>query len=163
MSSTPERLDQALDILRERGHEVATNPGAFRGTDDGQTLVTVDGQLRTVQEIYNMAAFEEHKFDEGSSFVPDNSERKPNTTGRWVTRERVILARIFEAEDGRFRIQFDFGELALPDGRNIPILMMWEGSDRTLEMAQQGAEAIVQNAFHVFSEAVWLAELSPRS
>jgi ribosome biogenesis SPOUT family RNA methylase Rps3 len=45
--------------------------GTFKAAD-GRTLVTIDGQLRTVQEIYEMAAFEEHKYDEGSSFVPDN-------------------------------------------------------------------------------------------
>lgn len=91
-----------------------------------------------------MAAFEEHKYDEGSSFVPDSPEGTPHVVGRWVTDERVILAIILEGEDGRFRIQFDLGKVTLSDGRNISARLMWEGSDRTLEMAQQGAEAIVQ-------------------
>ncbi len=161
MSFTPERLDQALNILRERGHKLARKPGAFKAAD-GRTLVTIDGQLRTVQEIYEMAAFEEHKYDEGSSFVPDNPEGPPHIVGRWVTDDRVILAIILEGEDGRFRIQFDLGKVTLPDGRNISARLMWDGSDRTLEMAQQGAEAIVQSRFHVFSKVVWLPELSPQ-
>ena len=82
--------------------------------------------------------------------------------GRWVTDDRVILAIILEGEDGRFRIQFDLGKVTLPDGRNISARLMWDGSDRTLEMAQQGAEAIVQSRFHVFSKVVWLPELSPQ-
>jgi hypothetical protein len=161
MSLTPERLDQALNILRERGHKLATKPGAFKAAD-GRTLVTIDDQLRTVQEICEMAAFEEHKYDEGSSFVPDNPEGIPHILGRWVTDDRVILAIILQGENGRFRIQFDLGKVTLPDGRNIPVRLVWEGSDRTLEMAQQGAEAIVQSRFHVFSEVVWLPELSPQ-
>ena len=63
MSINAEHLDQALNILRERGHKLARKPGAFKAAD-GRTLVTIDGQLRTVQEIYEMAAFEEHKYDE---------------------------------------------------------------------------------------------------
>ena len=47
MSFTPERLDQALNTLRERGHKLATKPGAFRAAD-GRMPVTIDGQLRTV-------------------------------------------------------------------------------------------------------------------
>ena len=108
MSFSPERLDQALNILRERGHKLATKPDAFKAAD-GRTLVTIDGQLRTVRDIYEMAAFDEHKYDEGSSFVPDNPQGTPHIVGRWVTDERVILAIILEGEDGRFRIQFDLG------------------------------------------------------
>lgn len=160
MSFPPERLDQALNILRERGHKLATEPGAFRAAD-GRMPVTIDGQLRTVQEIYEMAAFEEHKYDEGSSFVPDNPEGIPHIVGRWVTDDRVILATILEGEDGHFRIQFDLGHVTLPDGRNIHVRLTWEGSDRTLEMAQQDAEAIVQSRFHVFSRVVWLPEPYP--
>jgi hypothetical protein len=161
MSFTPERLDQALNILRERGHKLATKPGAFRAAD-GRMPVTIDGKLRTVQEINEMAAFEEHKYDEGSFFVPDNPEGIPHIVGRWVTDDRVILAIILDGEDGHFRIQFDLGQVTLPDGRNIHVRLTWEGSDRTLEMAQQGAEAIVQSRFHLFSKVVWLPELSPQ-
>ena len=67
-----------------------------------------------------------------------------------------------EGEDGRLRIQFDLGKVTLPDGRNISARLMREGSDRTLEMAQRGAEAIVQSRFHVFSKVVWRPELSPQ-
>ena len=63
---------------------------------------------------------------------------------------------------GRFRIQFDLGKVTLPDGRNISVRLMRVGSDRTLEMGQQGAEAIVQNRFHVFSKVAWRPELSPQ-
>ena len=89
MSCTPDRLDQALNILRERGHKLATKPGAFRAAD-GQMPVTIDGQLRTAREIYEMAACEEHKYDEGSSFVPDNPEGIPHIVGRWATDDRLF-------------------------------------------------------------------------
>ena len=64
---------------------------------------------------------------------------------------------------GAFGFQCDLGKVTLPDGRNISARLIWEGFDRTLEMAQQGAEAIVQGRFHVFSNVVWLPELSPQS
>ena len=55
MASTSKRLDHALKVLKSRGREVATYPGAFVGPD-GILRIPIDGQPRTVEEIYALAA-----------------------------------------------------------------------------------------------------------
>ena len=58
-----EPIDRALEILRARGHVVATNPGAYKGPDD-EVLVTIDGQLHTYKQIYEMVAAPTIAFDD---------------------------------------------------------------------------------------------------
>ena len=60
MASTNERLDAALELLRVRGHDISTAPAPFgpASINDGSLLITVDGQPRTTEEIYEMAARE---------------------------------------------------------------------------------------------------------
>ena len=50
--STSEQLDEALNRLRAQGHTVQTNPGVYAGNDG--IHITIDGQLRSVPEIYEM-------------------------------------------------------------------------------------------------------------
>jgi len=56
-----------------------------------------------------------------------------------------VFLNIYESEDGRFYIQIDWGKIIPRDGEMAPFRAMVPGSDRTLEMAKQGARAIVQN------------------
>jgi len=55
VASTSKRLDHALKVLKSRGREVATNPGALVGPD-GILRIPIDGRPRTVEEIYALAA-----------------------------------------------------------------------------------------------------------
>ena len=66
MASTNERLDAALKALRARGHDISTAPALFGSasiSNDGSLIVTVDGQPRTVEQIYGMAARESDNKD----------------------------------------------------------------------------------------------------
>jgi hypothetical protein len=165
-------LEQIVAELRRLGYDVADGFGGI--SSDGKTLLTINGRqmssrdadrlvrgesIDEVLKLANVSGREERKVE--VSVVRDKSEGTLRTVGRWTAGERgerVILARIFESEDRLFRIEFDLGKVALPDGTEIPVRLMWDGSDRTLEMAKQGAEAIVQNRFGVFSKVVWLPE-----
>jgi hypothetical protein len=45
-------INEALEILRARGHDVQTNPGAC--VVDGEMLVPIDGKLRNTRAIHEM-------------------------------------------------------------------------------------------------------------
>jgi len=55
LAYTSKRLDHALKVLKSRGRDVPTDPGAFV-SPDGVLRIPVDGQPRTVEEIYALAA-----------------------------------------------------------------------------------------------------------
>ena len=67
-------------------------------------------------------------------------------TGVWKTRTDVIVGRLFEGDDTRFRIELEHGLMKV-DEEIVPLVMPVPGSDRTLKMAQDGALAIVDNRY----------------
>jgi hypothetical protein len=56
--SSSERLDRALTILKEQGHEIGTKGTAAISATSG-TLILIDGQHRTEDEVLEMAGWPE--------------------------------------------------------------------------------------------------------
>ena len=54
--STSDRLDLALAILKEEGHEIGAK-GTAAISPTGEPLILIDDQLRTVIEILEMAGW----------------------------------------------------------------------------------------------------------
>jgi hypothetical protein len=56
MGFTSERLEQAINILRERGHVIPTYPQSqLAAVGPDGLMILIDGQLHSVHEIYEMA------------------------------------------------------------------------------------------------------------
>lgn len=92
---------------------------------------------------------------------------KPLVTRKWTTEGRVLLANIYRgATDGRFYLRVHGGHvmgLADDTGETTGYLVRdWEvsipGSDRTLELAKQGAEAIIRDRFAAKPEGEWRSD-----
>jgi hypothetical protein len=58
MGFTSEKLEQAIKVLKARGHVIPAypNPAGLASVGPRGLMVTVDGQLRTAAEIYAMMA-----------------------------------------------------------------------------------------------------------
>ena len=56
MDFTSERLEQAVKVLRERGHVIPAYPqNQLAAVGPDGLMILIDGQLRSVHEIYEMA------------------------------------------------------------------------------------------------------------
>lgn len=56
MGFTSERLEQAVKVLRERGHLIPKHPeNQLAAVGPDGLMILVDGQLREVNEVYDMA------------------------------------------------------------------------------------------------------------
>ena len=63
---------------------------------------------------------------------------KLRCSGRWSSRNDRIIVNIFEGSDGRFLLELDLPDAVVAQSGAIDRLETVSGSDRTLQMAQDG-------------------------